>query len=129
MIKILLISLTISAIVAQIPHAYYTFIKASLLKGVSKKIQAAAFSIIVSVAIFTFVIIGRTELALFGAIIEVVINIYYWTQDFWDNGFGQKRQIRKHILIFWRKKWIYIFISFLMPIFIFIFSEILKEML
>lgn len=128
MTQILLISLVIAAIIVQVPHAYWTFIKASKLKNINaRRLQAGAFCAIVSVAIFTFVWIGETELALFGALIEVVINLFYYTSEFWDVGFGQKRKRWKYILSYWRQRWIYFFIALLLPAFIFVFSEFLKD--
>lgn len=130
MIQTLLIFLVIAAIAAQIPHAYYVFIRASKLKNKSsRQIQAGSFCLILSTAIFTFVIMGEVELALLGALIEFIINIWYYTEDFWDKGFGRTKYKWTAIARLWRQRWMYFFISTLMPGCIFIFSELLTQYL
>ena len=109
----LLIGLTIAAIVSQITHDYHTFKSFSNLEGAVKEIQAWAFCAILSVAIFTFVLLGETWLALLGAGIEVVINVYYYSVHYWQR--GNK--------FYWRKSWIAIFFGVLIPMMIFVFSE------
>jgi len=129
MLQFLFISLTIGAIIAQVPHVYYNFIKASKLKNINaRRTQAGAFCVIMSVAIFAFVWHGKSELALLGAMIESIFNIYYYTEDFWEKGFGRIQHKKAAIVRFWRQRWLYFFISLLIPALIFIFSEILKEM-
>lgn len=131
MLKVIFIALTIGAIIGQIPHVYYVFIKASKLKNVnSQRVQAGAFCLIMSVAIFGFVWMGQIELALLGATIEVIFNLYYYTEDFWQNGLRKRSSgEKKSIFKFWRQRWIYFFISVLIPAFIFTFSEILKGLM
>jgi mannose/fructose/N-acetylgalactosamine-specific phosphotransferase system component IIC len=81
------------------------------------------------VAIFGFVWIGEPELALFGAIIEVIINIYYYSQEIWQRkqDSRDKAQRRKDMKRFWRNNWIAIFMGLLFPALIYIFSHILLK--
>jgi len=109
--------LTIAAIVAQLPHAYTTFDSFSRLDGRLKIIQSVTFCTIISVAIFAFVLIGKPMLALFGVGIEIVINLYYYTQNYWQ---------RKNSKVDIRKNWIAFLFGILIPIMIFIFSEQLR---
>jgi hypothetical protein len=131
--KPLLIFLVISAITAQIPHAYYVFISASKLANTNaRRTQAGAFCAILSIAIFTFVIMGKTELAAAGAVIELIINVYYYTEDFWKSPYGLRKKgslERKSIMRLWRQRWIFFFISMLMPAAIYVLSELVKESL
>ena len=58
---------------------------------------------------------------------EMVINIYYYTTDFWNEGFGKKHRGRS-IGRFWRQNWIKLLISVVIPMFIYIFSEIIVSL-
>jgi len=111
--------LTIAAIVAQLPHAYVTFDSFSRLEGRLKVLQSATFCMIISVAIFAFVMLGKPALALFGVFIEIVINLYYYTQKYWA---------RTNSKIDFRKQWISFLFGVLIPVMIFIFSEQLNQM-
>ena len=106
--------LTIAAIVAQLPHSYQTFDSFSRLEGRLKIIQSVTFCLIVSIAIFAFVMLGKPKLALFGVFIEIVINLYYYTQNFWQ---------RKNSKVDFRRQWIAFLFGILIPVMIYIFSE------
>jgi hypothetical protein len=130
---IIFISLTGLAILAQIPNAYYVFRRFSRLSGTLKEIQAVAFCLILSIAIFGFVWIGRPELALLGAIIESIINVYYYTGEFWKSGFNlqnnRRYTIKQQVGRFWRYNWVaMIVLAIGMPTFIYVFSEILVNL-
>lgn len=115
--KILFIVLTVITIFSQVPHVYYTF--KSFTKIEQKwlvELQAVLFCGILSTAIFAFVLIGRKDLALFGAAVEVVINTYYYSLHYWSRR-GNKFDTRKN--------WIAIFFGVLLPGMIYIFSDIL----
>lgn len=111
--------LTIAAIVAQLPHVWYMFNSFSRLEGNLKTIQSVTFCLIISVAIFAFVMLGKPMLALFGVGIEVVINSYYYSLGFWQ---------RKNTRIDLRKNWIAFLFGILIPVLIYIFSEQLAEL-
>src|SRR6056297_3065297 len=130
---ILFISLTALAIAAQVPNAYYVFKTFSRLEGNLKEIQAIAFCLILSVAIFGFVYIEKPQLALLEAFLEMIINVYYYTSSFWKNGFNKRenaqRSIKQQITKFWRINWIAIILmGFCMPMFVYVFSEILVNL-
>jgi multisubunit Na+/H+ antiporter MnhB subunit len=129
----LFLGLTTAAIMAQVPNAYHVFKRFSKLKGTLQEIQAIAFCVILSTAIFGFVYHGRPDLALIGALLEVIINIYYYTGDFWERGYDLKKSTKNpvslQILRFWRINWVaLILIGVGMPTFIYIFSEILVNL-
>jgi len=111
--------LTIAAIVAQLPHAWYTFESFSRLEGSLKTIQSITFCLIISVAIFAFVMLGKPMLALFGVGIEIIINLYYYSLNYWQ---------RKNARVDMRKQWISFLFGILIPVMIFIFSEQLNNM-
>ena len=78
--KTLFIALTLVAIGAQVPHAYHAFTENSKLRSKNLRIiQGMLFCGILSVAIFAFVLIEKPMLALLGALIESLINVYYYT--------------------------------------------------
>ena len=126
----LFLTLTIATIVSQLTHTWFVFDSFSRLSGWLKKAQSIIFCSILSVAIFAFVIIGKEWLALFGAIIEVIINIYYYAMDFFENGIRQRKEQRRKTAIwtFWRKNWIGIFFGILLPMLIYIFAKEMIEL-
>lgn len=128
----LFLALTVATIVSQLTHTWFVFDSFSRLNGWLKKVQSIIFCSILSVAIFAFVIIERPYLALFGAIIEVIINVYYYAMDFFENGIKKgsrtvneaeaKRARNLAIVTFWRKNWIGIFFGLLLPMLIYVFA-------
>ncbi len=126
--KALFYILTVAAISSQLPHAYYTFNSFSRLTGWMKEVQSATFCGIISVAIFAFVLIGNSKMAFYGMLVEVVINLYYYSMDFWKYGYGQKTKKQKSTLKWWRQNWIAVFFSPLLPGMIYLLAEQLKGM-
>jgi len=122
----LFLALTIATIISQLTHTWFVFDSFSRLKGWLKTSQSVIFCSILSVAIFAFVIIEKPWLALFGAIIEVIINVYYYAMDFFENGISAKVHRSKSIIKFWRINWIGIFFGILLPMLIYVFA---KEMM
>jgi hypothetical protein len=112
-------ALLVATIVAQVPHVYSVFDSFSRLNGWLKITQSVAFCLIVSVAIFAFSWAGKPTLALIGAGIEMIVNFYYYTQNYWQ---------RRGTVIDLRKQWIALLFGILLPIMIFIFSEQLRVM-
>lgn len=119
----LFLSLTVLTIVSQLFHNYAVFYSFSNLKGNLKAVQAIIFCSIISVSIFAFVLINKPLLALFGALIEVVINILYYGRDFWNNGFPVRKNRKASILSYWRQNWGRYLFSIIIPILIYIFAE------
>jgi hypothetical protein len=134
----LFLSLTIATIVSQLVHTWFVFHSFSRLKGWLKTFQSVMFCGILSVAILAFVLIGKSNLALLGAIIEVVINIYYYAMDFFEKGIkiGSRTEDRQEgikrrnnaIITFWRVNWIAMFFGILLPMLIFVFAKQMIEL-
>jgi membrane associated rhomboid family serine protease len=124
----LFLSLTILTIVSQTIHTWFVFDSFSRLKGNLKLFQAVCFCGIISVAIFAFVLIGKPHLALLGAIIEIIINMYYYAQDFFENGIRARVKRAESIATFWRKNWVAIFFGILIPMLIYIFAKQMIEL-
>lgn len=122
-IYILFLSLTIATIISQTIHTWFVFQSFSRLQGALKTFQSVIFCSIISVAIFAFVIVGKPQLALLGAIIEVIINMYYYAMDFFENGIRAITRRNKSIAIFWRKNWVAIFFGILLPMLIYVFAK------
>jgi hypothetical protein len=122
--QITLIFLLILSIIAQLPHTYAVFQQSSKFQGRAGKIQASAFCLIASLAIFLFVWIGIMWLALFAVAVEFIFNIYYYTDDWWKNGWSERKKLTR----FWRQRWIKFFIAALIPAFMYVFSWLLKNL-
>ena len=112
------IGLTIAAIISQMPHAYIAIEWNSNLTGRLRAIQSAAFCLIVSIAILAFVFIGRNDLSLGGVIVEVIFNIYYYSEKQRERAWGDKL----------RRNWFQYFLAVLLPTLIYIFSHILTDL-
>lgn len=124
----LFISLTVLTIVSQLFHNYEVFHSFSNLNGRLKAIQAVIFCGIISVSIFAFVLINKPILALFGALIEIVINILYYGREFWKNGFPVRKNRKASILSYWRQNWGRYLFSIIIPMLIYIFAEQIIEL-
>lgn len=124
----LFLSLTIATIISQLTHTWFVFNSFSRLTGWLKISQSVIFCGILSVAIYAFVIIGKPQLALLGAIIEIVINIYYYAMDFFENGIRARVRRIESILTFWRKNWVGIFFGLLLPMLIYVFAKQMIEL-
>ncbi len=119
----LFLSLTILTIISQTIHTYFVFNSFSRLGGWLKVTQAVLFCGIISVAILGFVLVLKPKMALLGALIEIVINIYYYAMDFFENGIRARVHRSTSIATFWRKNWISIFFGLLIPLLIYVFAE------
>jgi hypothetical protein len=124
----LFLALTVATIVSQLVHTWFVFHSFSRLTGWLKTFQSVMFCGILSVAIFAFVIIGKPGLALLGAIIEIIINMYYYAMDFFENGIRARVHVRDSILKFWRQNWIAVFFGLMLPMLIFIFAKQMIEL-
>lgn len=126
----LFLALTIATIISQLTHTWFVFDSFSRLNGWLKTTQSIIFCSILSVAIFAFVIIHKPLLALFGAFIEIIINVYYYAMDFFENGIKERKEHtrKKAILTFWRKNWIGIFFGLLLPMLIYVFAKEMIEL-
>lgn len=124
----LFLALTVATIISQLVHTWYVFDSFSRLTGWLKTFQSVMFCGILSVAIFAFVIIGKPGLAMLGAIIEIIINMYYYAMDFFENGIRARVHIRDSVLKFWRVNWIAIFFGLMLPVLIFIFAKQMIEL-
>jgi hypothetical protein len=120
MILLLFYALAIAAIISQTIHSWFVFKSFSRLEGGVKTFQAIIFCSIISVAIFAFVIVKKPELAALGAFIEIVINIYYYGQEYFQKGITTTK--KNAILNWWRINWIAIFFGILIPVLIYVFS-------
>jgi len=74
------------------------------------------------------VIIGKPQLALLGAIIEVIINMYYYAMDFFENGIRARVHRLESVATFWRKNWVAIFFGILIPMLIYVFAKQMIEL-
>jgi len=124
----LFLALTVATIISQLVHTWFVFHSFSRLTGWLKTFQSVMFCSILSVAIFAFVIIGKPGLAFLGAIIEIIINIYYYAMDFFENGIRARVHIRDSVLKFWRVNWIAIFFGLMLPMLIYIFAMQMIEL-
>ena len=132
----LLFIITILVIITQTINTYYVFNAFSRIENAKLKLfQSIVFCSILSLAVFAFVITGYTRLAIIGALIEIIINFYYYPASFWQEGFkaipGKKNEIAPKrflsILKFWRQNWIAFVFSIFIPALIYILAELIKN--
>lgn len=124
----LFLILTIATIISQTVHTYFVFNSFSRLTGGLKLFQAVMFCSIISIAILAFVLVGKPSLAMLGAIIEIIINIYYYAMDFFENGIRARVHRSVSIATFWRKNWVAIFFGVLIPMLIYVFAKQMIEL-
>lgn len=114
--NVLWITLTVLAIFSQVPHAYWSILRYSQMDRGVKELQAVVFCMIISVGILGFVLIGKHIHALIGAVVEIIINLYYYNHQFGGKG---KATLRQKI----SKEWLAYFLAFLLPLSIYFFSK------
>jgi hypothetical protein len=105
-------------IATQTITTWYVFHEFSTIPNKAlKNVQSIIFCSIISLFILTTVFIGKHELALAGAILETLINFYYYARQFWQDGFGQKgpESRRRSIVRFWRRYWLKIIFGAVIP--------------
>lgn len=113
----LFITLTIASIFSQVPHAYWAINNYSRIEILwMKRAQNIIFCGIISVGILGFVLIGKHGHALVGAIVEIIINLYYYNNQF--SGKGQSKIGQKIA-----KNWLAYFLAFVIPLMIYVFSK------
>lgn len=123
---ITIISFAVILILLLTPHSFQVFKSFSLVKDNRvKNFQAAGFSIVVSASILFFVVTGRVWLSLFGAFVELALNFYYFTQDYWQSTFWRRGDEVKPPKWVWQHRIPALFIAIIMVIFIYIYSHIL----
>lgn len=114
--NILWITLTALAIISQVPHAYWAIEDFSIIKNRTIRIlQNASFCLIISFMIMGFVLEGLHLAALGGAIVDIVINIYYF-----QRGMSAMSDDNR------RKKWLRYVLAILMPLTVFFCSMMIK---
>lgn len=127
--KLALICLTVLIIISQAIHTFYVFNAFSRIEDRQiKRLQSIMFCLILSVSILIFVLLKRPNLALFGAVIEWIINVYYYAMDFFKDGIRARVKRKESIITYWRKNWIAQLFGFIMPLIIYIFSHVLTEL-
>lgn len=103
---------------------------------VVKRFQSLSFCAILSLLIIGSVFIGEKEIALAGAVLEVLINFYYYAKDFFAGGFksftGNKKQVKEKkkqsILKFWRKYWLKFIFGMVIPAGIYVCSDLMLKL-
>lgn len=64
-------------------------------------------------------------MAFAGAVLEALLNIYYFFEDFWKSGFKNGRKTiarRQSIVRFWRQYWFKLILTIAIPGFIYLCS-------
>jgi hypothetical protein len=104
-----------------------------LNKGALRNFQSIAFCGIISLVIIGSAFIGKTQIAVGGAVLEVLINWFYYAKEFFEDGYksfsGDKVERRKKrrnsTLKFWRKYWLKMLFGIIIPAGIYICSELM----
>lgn len=128
---ILLFSLAVAAIFSQSVHTWFVFDSFSQIKQKWLKItQSILFCGIISVFILAAVWMGKETLALVGALVEFIFNVYYYALEFWENGAPHRTgttAFKKSVWAFWRRYWIRFFAGLIIPASIYIISKLMLE--
>ena len=101
----------------------------------TKMTQSIMFCGIISLLIIGSVFKGKTGMAIAGGILEMLINFYYYAQDFFRDGFSEhegksknkRKDIRKSVVRFYRRYWIKLIFGISIPAAIYFVSEYMKE--
>jgi hypothetical protein len=121
-------------VITQTITTWYVFEGFSGMENaVIKRFQSVSFCTIISLIIIGSVFIGVKWLAFTGAVIEVLINFFYYAKDFWQNGFkaftGDKAEIsrkrKNSVLKFWRQYWLKFIFGIIIPVAIYICAELM----
>jgi hypothetical protein len=116
MIKATLATVTFMIIATQTVHSYYIIDSFSRIKIRWLRIfQNVMFCGIISLFILVMVFMGEHEMALAGAILESLLNIYYFFEDWWQKGYGAKADRKLARIRFWRKNWFKIIMALAIP--------------
>jgi hypothetical protein len=102
---------------------------------VVKRFQSLSFCAIISLLIIGSVFIGEKKLAFAGAVLEGLINFYYYARDFWENGFKnfsgkakeKKKKRKESVIRFWRKYWLKFVFGAIIPAGIYICAELMMK--
>lgn len=109
--KTLFLTLTILSIASQVPHAWWSIQRYNRIQiPWMANLQNAVFCVIISVGIMAFVMIEKHYYALVGAIVEIIINMYYYNNQFRNT----QDAFKKH--------WLAYFMAILIPMTIFVFA-------
>ena len=118
--KSLFTVLMVASIISQVPHAYWAIDHFSQIENKALRIvQNVVFCSIISVGIFGFAMIDKDDHALAGAMVEIIINFYYYDKQF--KGKGQAT-MRDKI----SKNWLAYFLAVLIPMMIYFFALEIK---
>jgi hypothetical protein len=110
-LKTLYLILAVAAIASQIPHAYWSIDRYNKVSPLwLGKLQNVLFCGIISVGIFAFAYDGKHLYALGGAVVEILINLYYYSNQF------------KQMQDPFKKHWLAYFLGVLLPLTIYVFS-------
>ena len=116
MIKLALIAVTFMIIAVQTVHSWYVIDKFSMIEIKWLRVfQGVMFCGIISVFILVMVFMEQHEMALAGAVFEALLNIYYYFQDWWKNGYGTKSDRKLARVRFWRRNWFKVLIALAIP--------------
>ena len=126
--KIILTLCALGFIVTQIPHTNKVFFSISRLDTEkSKAFQAWTLSILTSIMIAVFIYIDNILMAGIGVAIEIVINVYYYTQEYWLDKWWINRPSTGKPKFIWHHRFMELLFSVLIPVMIFIISLLIHN--
>ena len=131
-----LFAITVMIVITQTITTWQVFDSFSKIeKGWLKNIQSIMFCSILSGTMIIFVLKGIHWVAFVAALMEVLINFYYYAEDFWRRGLpafqgtikDKQEKKRASILRFWRKYWLKMLFGVVIPSIIYLCSYYMKE--
>lgn len=127
--EIIIMIFVVGFISTQIPHTYKVFEAISRLEGTQKKVQAWSFSVLTSALIALFIYIDNLYLAGVGVALEIIINLYYFTNEYWEHSYWGIRNPTKREppLFVWKYNFMKVLFSVFIPSLVFILSWLLHN--
>ena len=115
--KNLFLGLTATVIAVQSFHTYWVIDRYNMLASkFARTLQSSIFCGILGIGIFAFVLIGQHWYALGGAILETLVNWYYYDRYVIPKMIGHKRTESK------RDHWVAYMLAIVFPFSIYIFA-------
>lgn len=127
--EIIIMIFVVGFISTQVPHTYKVFEALSRLEGTKKNMQAWSFSILTSGLIALFIYINNLWLAGVGVGLEIIINLYYFTNEYWESTYWGTRSKEGRVkpIFVWQYNFMKIIFSIFIPALIFILSWLLHS--
>ena len=119
-LKTILAIVTFMIIATQTINSWFFFDNFSRIENKKlRNFQSIMFCGIFSLFILVMVFMQEHKMALLGAVVEALLNVYYYFEFWWQNGYGSKQNRGLARIRFWRRYWFKVLLAFIIPAAIF----------